>query len=264
MTDTPAVEAHDLVLGYGERTAIAQSRFHIPCGVVTALIGPNGSGKSTLLLALAGLLRPLAGSVTVFGESPRAARRKIALVLQETELSDVLPITVREVVMMGRYPALGLFRRPGKRDRGLVDDAMARLNIADLANRPIHELSGGQRQRVFVAQGLAQDADLLLLDEPAAALDIVSQGRIGEIVREERERGRTVAVTTHDLDDARRADWVLLIAGRVVACGPPDAVLTLENLSQAYGTRIIQIGQSFALDSTHESALPAQGLPPPV
>ncbi len=232
-TATPAVSAHDVVLGYGERTALAASDFLIPAGGLTALIGPNGSGKSTILNAIAGLIRPMAGLLSV--PAAERARPAVAYVLQSTLVNETLPITVREVVGMGRYAELGPFRRFTPRDRALCGEAMERLAISDLAGRRLAQLSGGQRQRVFVAQGLAQAAGLLLLDEPMTGLDLPSAERIRTALVEERDRGVAVVLTTHELADAARADWVLLLAGRVVASGPPDAVLTAANLETAYG-----------------------------
>ena len=146
--------------------------------------------------------------------------------LQTTDVDRTLPVTVRETVTMARYALRGRFGRLRAADRAAVDAALERMDVADLAGRQLHELSGGQRQRVLVAQGLAQQADLLLLDEPVTGLDVVSRELILEAVAAERAAGRTVVVSTHDLDDARRADVVMLLANRVVAFGPPDEVLT--------------------------------------
>jgi manganese transport system ATP-binding protein len=229
----PAVSAQRLVLGYGERVALAASDFVIPGDALTALIGPNGSGKSTVLNAIAGLLRPISGRLAVpaVAQAPTA----LAYVLQATTLNEAMPVTVREVVGMGRYASLGPFKRFTAHDRELCAAAMERLDIAGLASRHLDELSGGQRQRVFVAQGLAQAADLLLLDEPITGLDLPSTERIRTAIGEERERGVTVVLTTHELADAAASDWVLLLAGRVVAAGPPGQVLTASHLEQAYG-----------------------------
>lgn len=229
-----AVHAHDLTVRYGGRVALRARDLTIPVGAVTALIGPNGSGKSTLLNAIAGLA-DVTGTMQVLGRRPTAARSRIAYVLQSTGINDRVPLTVREVVTMGRYAELGPIRRLRAEDRAIVGDAMERLDIADLATRDITELSGGQRQRVFVAQGLAQRADLLLLDEPGTGLDFVSEERIGEVIREETADGRTVIVSTHDFADAQAADNVVLLAGEVVAHGPAAEVLTQQHISTAFG-----------------------------
>lgn len=233
-TAVPAVHAHDLTVAYDGVVALHADELTIPAGQVTALIGPNGSGKSTLLNAIAGLATT-SGVINVMGRRPQAARRTIAYVLQTTGINDRVPLTVREVVTMGRYAELGAIRRLRPEDRDLVDGAMERLDITDLAGRHVTELSGGQRQRVFVAQGLAQRAELLLLDEPATGLDFVSEEHIAQVIRAEVARGHTVIVSTHDFADAQAADNVVLLAGEVVACGPPAEVLTHELVSSAFG-----------------------------
>jgi ABC-type Mn2+/Zn2+ transport system ATPase subunit len=232
--DEVAVHAHDLAVSYDGQPVLRADELTLPAGRVTALIGPNGSGKSSLLNAVAGLAH-VDGVITVLGRRPRAARHHIAYVLQSTGVNGRVPLTVREVVTMGRYAEIGGLRRLRADDRRIVDDALRRLDIVDLATRHITELSGGQRQRVFVAQGLAQRAKLLLLDEPATGLDFVSEDRIARVVEEEVAAGHTVVVSTHDFADAQAADNVVLLAGHVVACGPPAEVLTHELVSSAFG-----------------------------
>ena len=219
----------------GTRIALAPSDFTIPQGSITAIIGPNGSGKSTLLHDIAGLLPLAGGSLTVLGTTPEAARDSLSYVLQYTAAPTGTPLTVREAVGMGRYPSTGLLGRFTREDRARVTSAMERLEITDLARRHLTELSGGQRQRVYVAQGIAQDHALLLLDEPLTGLDLTSARTIDSIIHEEPTRGCTVVLTTHDLEEARAADHVILTAGRVVASGPPGSVLTTANLATAYG-----------------------------
>ena len=247
-----AAEGRGVVLSYDGRVAVAASDFAIPAGRLTAVIGPNGSGKSTLLNALAGLLAPRAGVLSVLGKPPTRVRRRVAYVLQATKVNEVMPITVREAVAMGRYALLGpwgLLRGP---HRQAYLRAMERLEVADLSGRHLHELSGGQRQRVFVAQGLAQEADLLLLDEPVTGLDLVSAERIRTAITEELSRGVTVVMTTHDVADANRADHVLLMAGRVHTEGPPARALHPDRLSDAYGIAIVHLEDgSLVLDDAH-------------
>lgn len=235
MTDAVMAHADNLVLRYGSRTAMAASSFDIPARGVTAVIGPNGSGKSTVLNALAGLVQPASGSLEVLGTQPQQARTRVSYVLQSVTVPVGTPLTVAETVGMGRYPRLGLWRRRSATDRQRVEAAMHRLEITDLARRHLTELSGGQRQRVYVAQGLAQGHEVLLLDEPLTGLDLVSARTIDTIIHSERDRGCSVVLTTHDLEEARAADHVLLMRGRVVASGPPGQVLTTANLEIAYG-----------------------------
>jgi manganese transport system ATP-binding protein len=252
MPDGLAARGTGVVLAYGGQTAVEASDFSIPAGRLTAIIGPNGSGKSSLLNALAGLLLPRRGDLAVLGRPPGKTRRRVAYVLQSTKVNEVMPITVRETVAMGRYALLGpwgFLRGPHRR---AYLEAMERLEIADLAGRHLHELSGGQRQRVFVAQGLAQQAELLLLDEPVTGLDLVSVDRIRAAVADEIERGTTVVVTTHDVAEANRADHVILMSGRVHAEGPPARALHPDRLSEAYGVGIIHLEDgSLVLDDAH-------------
>lgn len=236
-----AVSGRDVVLAYGDSVALAESDFHFPGAAVTALIGPNGSGKSSLLSAVTGLLQPVTGTITVLGLKPEEARRRVALVPQSSKVNDALPVTVREVVAMGRYASLGRLGRFGNADRQAVDDALGRLDLEVLARRHVRELSGGQRQRVFVAQGLAQRRDLLLLDEPTTGLDVVSSQVIREVIVEETQHGRPVAFTTHDFGEAQEADHVVLLANRVVAEGAPTKVFTPGHLAVAYGFDAAQL-----------------------
>ncbi|MBM3696047.1 MAG: metal ABC transporter ATP-binding protein [Actinobacteria bacterium] len=252
MPDRLAAAGRGLVLAYGARPALTASDFAIPAGRLTAVIGPNGSGKSTLLNGLAGLLPTRRGDLEVLGRPPGRARRRVAYVLQATTVNEVMPVTVRETVAMGCYAQLGLWGFLRAPQRVAYLEAMDRLEIADLAGRHLHELSWGQRQRVFVAQGLAQRAELLLLDEPITGLDLVSVERIREAVADEVARGVTVVMTTHDVAEANRADHVLLMSGRVHAQGPPAAALHPDRLSEAYGIGIVHLEDgSLVLDDAH-------------
>ncbi|HEX6567839.1 MAG TPA: zinc ABC transporter ATP-binding protein AztA [Acidimicrobiales bacterium] len=239
----------NLALHYDDVVVARDLSIEVPDGQVSVLIGPNGSGKSTLLRALAGLAEPRSGRLDVPARQRRGA---VALVLQTTEVDRTLPVTVRETVTMARYATRGPFGRLRAGDRAAVRRALERMDVADLAGRQLHELSGGQRQRVLVAQGLAQEAELLLLDEPVTGLDVVSRGLILDAVAAERSAGRTVVVSTHDLDDARRADLVMLLANRVVAFGPPDEVLTDGPLCAAYGGRVLRVPDGvIVMDDPH-------------
>lgn len=257
MSVTPAVVGSDLVLGYEGVVSLASSSFEIPAGRITAVIGPNGSGKSTLLHAIAGLLRPMSGTIEVDGPGRRAHR--VSYVLQVTKVNDALPITVREVVAMGRYGSAGTWRRLGASDRAAIDEAMERTAITGLAGRHLGELSGGQRQRVFIAQGLVQDHGLLLLDEPLTGIDLPTAQAIDEVIHDERERGCTVVLTTHDLTEAEAADHVILLSGRVVAWGPPAAVLIPEHLVSAYGPSLLHVaGGSVLIDDPAHMPVPGR------
>lgn len=207
-----AVDAHQ------QRTLALESvSLSIEAGTVTAVIGPNGAGKSTLFALISGRLGPSSGTVATDGA--------VADVLQATALDPQLRLTVDDVVRMGRYPSRGLVRPLRSSDRSVCDDALDRLGLLDLRACPINELSGGQRQRALVAQGIAQQAPVLLLDEPATALDVQSQQRILDVIRDEADAGRTVLFSTHQLADATHADTVVALACRCVCCAPPDTAL---------------------------------------
>lgn len=254
-----AVVGRGVVVAYDGTVALQGSDFVVPTGSVTSVIGPNGSGKSTVLNAIAGLAPPSRGSLEVLGGCPDDRHDRVAYVLQATRMNERLPVTVREVVAMGRYAQRGMFQRLSRDDRVAVEEAMERLQIADLAHRHLRELSGGQRQRVFVAQGLVQRADLLLLDEPLTGLDIPSHERIDHVIEEERDRGATLVVTTHDVAEAGRTDHVLLMGGRVLREGPPGDVLTDEGLSEAYGAQLLHVHEPMAVDDPYHTPVP----PPP-
>lgn len=260
---TTAIRGRGMAVAYGSKLALAASDVTVPAGLVAAVIGPNGSGKTTLLNAMTGLAELSAGHLEVFGEPPGVDVRRIAYVLQSTRVNEFLPITVLEAVRMGRYSQRGLLGRFREEDHHAVRSAMDRLEIAELARLHLDVLSGGQRQRVFVAQGLAQGAPLLLLDEPTTALDVVSRERIARAIAAERERETTVVLTTHDLAEARAADWVIVVAGRVLAAGPPGEVCTPDILGRAYGARFVVTAQGSVLVDDAHHARPRSAQSPP-
>jgi len=239
-----ALTIRGLEVRYGDNVALTDVNLDVPAGTSLAVIGPNGSGKSTLLNAIAGLTAPASGSITYAGTAP-------ALVLQSTQVDRSLPITVHDTVSLARYPILGLLRRFRDPDRHAVREALQRLDIEALAAKQLHDLSGGQRQRVLVAQGLAQRSDLLLLDEPVTGLDVTSRGLILDVINDESTAGRSVIVTTHDLDDARICDQVLLVDKHAIAVGTPDEVLTEDHLVHAFGGRFVKVGDRLILDDPH-------------
>ena len=254
-----AVELDCVCVRYGTVEALHDVTLRIPRGVSVAVIGPNGSGKSTLLGVLSGLIEASSGTARVLGEPVPPRRGRVAHVLQDTAVRPELPMTVAETVRLGTYAELGLLRRTSSALRERVRVAVERLEIADLLGRQLPELSGGQRQRVLIAQGLVQDAELLLLDEPVAGLDVTSQRIILEVITDERDRGHTVITTTHDIGSASRADLVVLVATDVVAFGTPAEVLTPANLSRAFGghLHVLPDGTLVLDDPAHHGAPPA-------
>ena len=248
---TSVVKIRELTVAYGDHLALEEVSLTIQGGETVAVVGPNGSGKSTLLSTISGLVRPSSGTVEI-GAGGRPGGGGVSHVLQTTLANDAVPLTVAETVRMGVYGRRGVLGRITSEDRGAVDDAIERMQLRELVGRALHELSGGQRQRVYVAQGLAQRAQVLLLDEPITGLDLVTQEAITRVVEEERQQGRTVIFTTHDVGTAWLADTVVMVATRLVANGPPGTVLTPQNLARAYGSHMHVLGDgTVVLDETH-------------
>ena len=233
---TPAaVEARGLGVGYHGDTVVADIDFRLEPGQVLALVGANGSGKSTLLKTIAGLLAPTAGHLAVFGGAPLASPHRVAYLGQFHPTSFMLPLRVHDVVRMARFARRGLLKRMTAEDERAVQDAMAAMNIQDLGHAPLNALSGGQRQRVFLAQAFARQADLILMDEPAANLDAASRDTYRRMLKALAAAGRSVVVATHDVDEAAECDWTLLLAHRVVACGPSRSILGHRALMETFG-----------------------------
>ncbi|MEV2242862.1 zinc ABC transporter ATP-binding protein AztA [Streptomyces sp. NPDC049970] len=221
----------ELCAGYPGRPVLHQVRGEITELTMTALVGPNGSGKSTLLGVLAGVIKPTSGDLL------RTGARPPAFVPQRGAVGDTLPLTVRQTVEMGRWGERGPWRRLTAQDHATVDAMLDRLGIGDLAPRQLGELSGGQRQRALIAQGLAQESDLLLLDEPTTGLDPEARGRIGSLLTALVADGVTIVQATHDLEVAHAADACLLLQdGRLTGQGRPDQVLTTSSLTRIWQT----------------------------
>lgn len=236
--DAPSVSAQDLVVRYNDSVALDNVSFTVHRAERVAVVGPNGAGKSTLFRAIAGVLQPTSGRITLFGGAPER-HICVAFVPQRTQVDLQFPVNVRDVVLMGRIGRLGLLRWPRRRDHQLVQECMELVNVSDLADRRIGGLSGGQQQRVFIARALAQEAELMLMDEPLNGLDANSQEEIYRILDELRRRGVTVLVATHDLEQAARCyDRIMLLNRRLLGFGTPKDILTPELLGQAYGDRL--------------------------
>lgn len=236
--NTPVVEVRGLSARYGETVALEDVNLALAPGTIHGLIGMNGSGKSTLFKALMGLVRPQAGTVQLFGGDPAAARAasRVAYAPQSEAVDWGFPVSVRDVVGMGRYGHTGWRRRLRADDVAAVDLALERTELTALADRQIGALSGGQRKRAFVARGLAQGAELLLLDEPFAGVDQRTEHGLSGLLRELADEGRTVLISTHDLAGAGAlCDEVALLFRRIIAQGPAAEVLTPQLLAQAFG-----------------------------
>jgi len=238
--DSPALTLDGISVAYndainGRTVALENVDFSVQTGERIAIVGPNGAGKSTLFNLIVGTLKPNSGTVHIFGHQPDG-HICIAYVPQRNKIDWSFPVTVEDVVMMGRVGRIGLFKWPRKHDWAVVRQSLARVEASHLAKRQIGGLSGGQQQRVFIARALAQEAELLLLDEPLTGLDKPSQDVFFNILDSLRPDGVTALVATHDLNlAAERFDKVMLLNRGIVAYGEPTAVLTPTNLQRAYG-----------------------------
>jgi len=234
-TEDTVLQLVGLTVRYERVPALEDISAELRRGERVAVVGPNGAGKSTLFKVIVGTLKPTKGQVHVYGTAPDS-HICIAYIPQRSQVDWNFPVSVFDVVMMGRVGKLGLFRRPGHHDRQIVREALDLVNLTPLANRQIGELSGGQQQRMFMARALAQESELMLLDEPFAGLDIKSHEDIFRILEVLRQRNVTVLVALHDLQmAAERFNRVMLLNSRLVGFGPPAEVFTRQCLVEAYG-----------------------------
>jgi manganese/iron transport system ATP-binding protein len=251
----PAVVVDRVSAGYGRRTALVDVSLTVRPGSLLAVIGPNGAGKSTLLKLIAGLIKPTSGSLTVLGGPPGSAARFVAYLPQAEAVDWEFPVTVEEVVMMGRYARLGLGRQPGRTDHERVSAALETVGMGAEVDRQIGALSGGQRRRVFLARALAAEPDLYLLDEPVTGVDARTQEDLMDVLEGEARAGKTVIATTHDLIcAAQRFHQAALLNGRLVAEGSADLVLDQGLLSETYGGHVLVLpgdGGRLVLDDAH-------------
>jgi len=254
ITSTSApLSVRDLTVAYRDTPVLWDVDLEFPAGQLCAIVGPNGAGKSTFIKTVLGLIPKAAGQVRFFGGDLTHARRRIGYVPQRGSVDWDFPTSALDVVTMGLYGRLGWLRRPGRRERDMAMQCLERVSMADLAHRQISQLSGGQQQRVFLARALAQDADLYFMDEPFAGVDVTTERAILEVLRELRNRGRTVVVVHHDLDTVRTYfDWVAILNVQVIASGPVSTTFHQENLRRAYGDRY-----------THGAPAAAGGTPQP-
>jgi ABC-type Mn2+/Zn2+ transport system ATPase subunit len=251
----PSVAFTGVTAGYGRRMALSDVTLEVQPGSLLAVIGPNGAGKSTLLKLIAGLIKPSAGQVTVLGGPPGARARSIAYLPQAEAVDWEFPVTVGEVVMMGRYARLGFIHGPGRRDGEAVASALQTVGMADAVDRQIGALSGGQRRRVFLARAIAADPELYLLDEPVTGVDARTQEDLMDVLEAEARAGKTVIATTHDLMcAAQRFHQAALLNGRLIAQGPAGLVLDRRLLSETYGGHVLVLpgdGDRVVLDDAH-------------
>jgi manganese/zinc/iron transport system ATP- binding protein len=233
----------NITVAYDRHVVLRGVSADIERGQVIGVIGPNGGGKSTLLKAILGIVPLVGGSVSLFGQPASKSRHRMACVPQREVVDWDFPVSVQDVVLMGRYPKMGLLRRASQADRDAVESALRRVDMTDHAHTQIGRLSGGQQQRVFIARALAQEADLLLLDEPMTGIDASTQELILQVIEEERQHGKIVLLATHDLASASCAcDCLCCVNERMVSYGTVEDTYTAENMAETFGGPVIVLG----------------------
>jgi manganese/zinc/iron transport system ATP- binding protein len=234
-----AIEVTDLTIAYNEKPVLWDVDMEVPAGTLMAIVGPNGAGKTTLIKSILGLIKPAAGQVLIYGKPFAEQRHLVGYVPQRGSVDWDFPTSVLDVVMMGRYGALGWLKRPGATERAAAMDALDKVGMEAYAERQISQLSGGQQQRVFLARALVQDAQLYFMDEPFQGVDATTERAIVTLLQELRSAGKTVVVVHHDLQTVPEYfDWVTMLNVRRIACGPVSEAFTEENLRKAYGGKI--------------------------
>lgn len=231
-----AIKVDDLTVAYDYKPVLWDIDLAVPKGVLMAIVGPNGAGKSTLIKTILGIIKPIAGTVAVFGKPYKKNQKIIAYVPQKGSVDWDFPTTVFDVVLMGTYGQLGWIRRPGTRERKIALKAMERVGMSAYRNRQISQLSGGQQQRVFLARALAQEAEIYIMDEPLQGVDATTEIAIINILKELRKAGKTVIVVHHDLQTVPEYfDWVTFLNVKKIATGPIKDIFNDENLTKTYG-----------------------------
>lgn len=231
-----AIKLEDLTVAYEEKPVLWDIDLSIPKGSLMAIIGPNGAGKSTLIKSALGLVQPVAGQILFFGKDYKSQRKKIAYVPQRTSVDWDFPTSVMDVALMGTYGNLGWFKRPGKNERTKAKESLEKVGMLKYINRQISQLSGGQQQRVFIARALLQDAEIYLMDEPFQGVDATTEKTIIKLLKELRDKKKTVVCVHHDLTTVKEYfDSVTLLNVQKINDGPVDKVFNAENLKKTYG-----------------------------
>lgn len=242
--EDPVIEIHDLTVTYNKKPVLWGVDLSLPKGALVGIMGPNGAGKSTLIKAAMGLVPLSSGFVRIFGKELDDVRIRVSYVPQRESVDWDFPASVLDVVLMGRYGQLGLFKRPRKADKEIASDCLKKVGMEQFAGRQISQLSGGQQQRVFIARALAQEADLYFMDEPFAGVDAATERAIIELLRTMSDTGKTVVVVHHDLQSARHYfDWAVLLNLRLVASGPSEEAFTNELLQETYGGKLTLLSE---------------------
>jgi len=256
MKHTSALKVSQLSVNYDKTPVLWDISLDIPTGKLVGIIGPNGAGKSTFIKTALGLLKPISGKVDFFGQPLKDVRLQVAYVPQRETVDWDFPITVRDLVLMGRYGRLGTFNWPRQADKAAVDYYLEQVGMSAYADRQISQLSGGQQQRVFIARALLQEADIYFMDEPFAGIDLASETVIMNILRQLKSSGKTVFVVHHDLNTVESYfDWVILLNMRLVAYGSTKTTFTPENLNATYGKSYALFDQALRLSQSRASGI---------
>lgn len=236
MGEKIAVKVDDLTVAYNYKPVLWDIDLTVPEGVLMAVVGPNGAGKSTLIKAILGIIKPIAGSISIFGEPYAKQRKMVAYVPQKGSVDWDFPTTAFDVVLMGTYGSLGWIKRPGAKEKKIALESMEKVGMLSYRNRQISQLSGGQQQRVFLARALAQDASIYFMDEPFQGVDATTEIAIINILKELRKAGKTVIVVHHDLQTVPEYfDWVTFLNVKKIATGPVKEIFNDDNLTKTYG-----------------------------
>lgn len=251
-----ALEIRQLTVNYDKTPVLWDVSLQIPQGLLVGIIGPNGAGKSTLIKAALGLVKPLSGKAEFFGRPLKKVRRRVGYVPQRESVDWDFPVTVRDLVLMGRYGRLGLFKRPREADYAAVDHYLNLVGMLPYADRQISRLSGGQQQRAFLARALVQEADIYFMDEPFTGVDLTTETVMIDLLRQLRDRGKTVFVVHHDLATADRYfDWIILLNMRLIDYGPCGQVLHPENLHATYGKSYALFDEALKLSMNKQTGV---------
>jgi manganese/zinc/iron transport system ATP- binding protein len=243
-----ALTVHQLFVNYEKTPILWDLSLEIPTGKLVAIVGPNGAGKSTFLKTALGLIKPMAGTISFFGEPLKKVRRKVAYVPQRESVDWDFPITVFDLVLMGRYGRKGIFHRPSRQDREDVYTYLNKVGLGSFASRQISQLSGGQQQRAFLARALIQEAEIYFMDEPFVGIDVASFKTVITILQTLRDQGKTLFVVHHDLENVQKIfDWVILLNMRLVGYGSTEELFTHEMLQKTYGKESLLLDEAARL-----------------
>jgi len=253
----PALEVHQLTVNYDKTPVLWDISLEVPCGKLVGVVGPNGAGKSTFIKTALGLVEPISGKVEFFGQSLKDVRQRVAYVPQRESVDWDFPITVRDLVLMGRYGRLGVFKWPRQADYAAADHYLEVVGMAQYKDRQISQLSGGQQQRVFIARALLQEADVYFMDEPFAGVDLATEKVLMNVLRELKNEGKTVFVVHHDLNNVEDYfDWVVMLNMRLVACGSVQQVFNPDTLNETYGKSYSLFDEALKLSQHKTKGIP--------